>query len=533
MSLLEQKLKQAFAKHQAGDIVAATTLYREVLAEQPDQPDAIHMLGVVAQQQGNPQLALKLIEISLAKKPNLALAWFNRALVLRVLGRAEEALISGRQAVELDGDIAAAWDLVGSLLVSLGSSEEARACLKRAVELQPNNISTLMNYAALLHAMGRLPEAYQVASRAHELDPAFMPVALGNILKASGYPEKAAELYKKAYEATPINETRVNEAMARLQMGDMERGWPLWETRPDVQELESIPLWRGEPTDHLLLYEFQGMGDALQCVRYLPLLRDRAKKITLQLTGNLQRLLTGQFPGVDVITTQDKAPVASARAQLMSLPYHCQTRIDTIPANTPYIHVHETWRAPWCERLKDRPRPRIGLVWGGNPQNRSDLHRSLVFSQLKPLLDVGRGHLISLQKGRDTEREAVESSGILNADPFLHDFSDTAGLMSELDLVISTCTSPVHLAGGMGIPVWMFTQFDADWRWFLGREDSPWYPTVRLFRQTKPYEWGAVIDRVAHELKNFIQGDTSLLTPKPWIGPPLRQNPYAVDLDRS
>ena len=317
----------------------------------------------------------------------------------------------------------------------------------------------------------------------------------------------------------------VNEATARLQIGDMEKGLGLWELRPDFEKgLCPIPLWQGQEVKHLLLHENQGLGDAIQLLRYIPLLKNYAKQIEICVREPLQRLCAENFPETINIGENVLASTADARCRWSSLPFFFGTRLDNIPP-APYLTAVSERRSLWCEKLHDLPKPRIGLVWAGNKKWYNDGRRSLNTDSLRPLLKEGAGHLVSIQKERAEKMEVT-----LDAGPLLGDFTDTAALMCELDLIIAVDTSTAHLAGALGRPVFILLPFDSDWRWLLGREDSPWYPSARLFRQTKPNDWDSVISIVAHEVKKFIAGDTSVLQAKRWQGENLRQNPHALPL---
>jgi hypothetical protein len=291
-----------------------------------------------------------------------------------------------------------------------------------------------------------------------------------------------------------------------------------------------MPMWGGEPVEHLLLYEDQGFGDALQAARYISLLMERVRHVNLMIAEPLHRLFIDNFPLIDVIAPDQPVPVVDARIRLMSLPHLFNTRVDTIPAAAPYIAARDAQRKIWRECLAHLPRPRLGIIWGGNTANATDHLRSLTADRVKPLLEVGGKHLVCLQKGRHREGVDLAATGVFDAAPMLDDFDITAGLMAELDLIITTCTSTAHLAGAMGRPAWLMLGFDPHWTWMLGREDSPWYPSLRLFRQTEPFDWPPVIDCVANEVRRFIAGDQSVLKPAHWRGMPCTQNPYAIAL---
>ncbi len=534
MPNLQQLFQNAVTSHQTGDIDVASQLYRAVLSEDPHHADALHMLGIIAQQKNNTALALKLTEASLAIKPELALAWYNRSLMLRTMNRIPDALYSVQQALVHDAQLGDAWDMAGTLWRESGNLDEAARHHARAVEIQPGNARYRSNYAILQMSRGDLIGAYEAVRESERLDVDCISFALGNVLRASGHTERAIPYYQRVSRLVPDSaEAHMNEAMAWLQIGELERAWEIWKKLPDDAEiLRRIPRWNGEKVPHLLLHEEQGMGDALQCLRYIPLIRDRANKITLRLNAALQKLVAHNFPDIQVITLDNPLPQADARIQLMQLPAMLGTNLDNIPSQIPYLHLDEKWRVPWTERLSAVKTPRIGFVWAGNPGHRNNHNRSLILQQLKPLLDAVEGHGISLQKWREKDVAGLDVFKLFDADPYLDDFSATTGLIAELDLIVTVDTSVAHLAGALGKPVWVMLPFDPDWRWMLGREDSPWYPTMRLFRQTAPKNWDSVFLPMAKDLQKFLQGDVSVLKPKIWTGPPLRQSPNALRLDK-
>jgi tetratricopeptide (TPR) repeat protein len=532
MTSVQQQLSTAFAKHQSGDLDGAIALYREVLASTPQHPDALHMLGVAAQQKGNAELALKLIDAALALHPSLPLGAHNRSIILRVLSRKEEAMQASEQAIALDPHHAEAWKMRGILARELNDPAAACTCHKHAMELRPQDLSLQSEYALSLYVSGDLRGAYKVMQNAIERDDTVLPLTLANILKSAGYPERAIPYFRRARKLMPQNnEICVNEATALLQMGNFTQGFTLWERRPDIDpRFGHIPLWKGQPVDHLLAYEDQGLGDCLQFVRYISSLREKASRITLQAPGVLQKLLAANLSGVEVILSDEPVPSADARVRLASLPFLCGTRLETIPHFTPYLHAREEWQVFWRKKLAGLPKQKIGIIWGGNPKYRNDAKRSIAFVELDPLVKTGGAHLVSLQKGAQEMQLDLGALKIFDAGSFLDDFSVTAGLLAELDLLITVDTATAHLAGAMGKSVWLLIPFDADWRWLLGREDSPWYPGLRLFRQTAPGDWAGVVAKAADELRKFLAGDMNVLKPPLWNRLPVRQNPHAIEL---
>jgi tetratricopeptide (TPR) repeat protein len=532
LAVLRGKLETALADFQAGRIGESARAYRAILDDIPDQPDALHMLGAIAQRMGKTELALQLFDEALRAVPDFAQAWSNRGILLRVLKRTDEALQSGRRAIACDPRLADGWDITGLLLRE--RREYAAACEHhaRAVALNPDNSCFQNNYAVALIAVGRIEDAYRAAYRSTMLDPSFAiaHLTLGNILNEAGYPDRAAKHYRKAATLDPsFAEAVASEGRALMVMGELAPGWAKMEVRDyDKKRFAALPRWQGEKIRHLLLYAEQGVGDVIHCLRYIPFIRDRVEILSLQVPASLQALVSAQIPDATIITPQDPLPAADAHGLLMSLPHFCGTVLDNIPASRRYIQAEESWRAPWRPRLAVLPKPHIGIVWMGNPLYSDDHKRSLTFGQVEPLLAAARPHFVSMQKGSTTA--TASRAGIFDADPWLDDFTATAGLIDELDLIITVDTGVAHLAGAMGRPVWTMLPFTPDWRWMLGRDDSPWYPTMRLFRQKMPRDWPPVIARIATALQSFVRGDRSVLAPPLWDGHVLRQNPGAIQL---
>jgi hypothetical protein len=363
-------------------------------------------------------------------------------------------------------------------------------------------------------------------------NPDALPITLANVLKSAGYPRRALPYIEKTRALLPHNrDVLLNEAAAHLQSGDYTEGWKAWEQRPDLDaRFRHLPLWQGQPIDHLLLYEDQGFGDAILGTRYIPMLAERVDRVTLQLPRTLQKLMAHNFPTLKTITLDDPIPAARARCRLMSLPALFNTEIVTIPPYALPLRADDAEDVLWRERLTAMPHPRIGVVWGGNTINSTDPLRSLPSKFATELLQAGGSHFVSMQKGEHKKGIDLDNTHVFDAAPMLDDFNATAGLMAGLDLIITTCTSTAHLAGAMGKPTWLMVSFDPYWIWLLGREDSPWYPSLRLFRQPAPGDWQPVITCVIDALKRFLAGDTSTLTPRRYEGKPLLQNPYALKL---
>lgn len=525
---LQVLLNKASWTHSQGDFIAAESFYREALVLAPHKPEILNALAILSQQRGSPQKALEWIDAALTSKPDFMQARFNRSVILRALGRNAEALQSIIKILSAAPHVAVAWDMAGQIFKDAGDLEQAAKYHQTALNLLPNNAHFLGNYALVLFTQGDLTAAYNMVKKARELDSTYPPILMGNILRAWGHPEEAAKCFSEARAILPnLADAYASEAMARLQMGDMEEGLALWEKRPDLStDLRDIPFWQGQEVMDLILYEDQGFGDALQFLRYIPKVKDRAKILTLRVAEPLVALCAENFPDILVVPEAEPPHRADARCRLSSLPFICSTRLNTIPP-APYLSPPAS-DGPWPDKVTEFTKhPRIGLVWAGNANYQNNAQRSIAFETIAPLLSLGPEHFISLQK--DPTDLPLES-GVCDISPHLKTFADTASVISKLDLVVSVDTSTAHLAGALGKPVFILLPFNPDWRWLLEREDSPWYGSARLFRQKTPGDWDGVMSAISIELRKFIKGDESVLPSKKWEGGNLRQNPNAVPL---
>ncbi len=288
-----------------------------------------------------------------------------------------------------------------------------------------------------------------------------------------------------------------------LLTGRLQEGWQGFEARRQIQRMQPLqilrPLWDGSPVPErrVLLHAEEGLGDTIQFCRFVPLLAERAR-IVFGVPQALVRLLAG-LPGIEqIVTMGDPAPAFDMHLPLLSAPHVLSTTLETIPAAVPYLHADPDQVADWHGRLRDLPGLRIGLAWAGNPHLVNDRRRSIPLDRLAALADVSGVSFVSLQKGAAASQVSAALPQMVLHDwtDRLVDFADTAALIENLDLVISVDTSVLHLAGALGKPVWLLNRFDTDWRWLLDRNDSPWYPTLRQFRQPQPGDWDAVVQAV-------------------------------------
>jgi Flp pilus assembly protein TadD, contains TPR repeats len=405
--------------------------------------------------------------------------------------------------------------LVGAIAARRGRWEECVAASTAALALHPDHPEALANRGAALRMLGQFEAALADYDRAIAVAPR-SPEAHNNrgvALAALNRHGEAIEAYRRALQLNPeYARARFNMAISELVTGDFAHGWRDHEARWTGSEMHRGPralpwrTWDGREEleeKRLLLYAEQGLGDTLQFARYATLAADRGARVILEVHPPLARLL-GQIEGVEtVVPLGQPLPDFDLHCALMSLPLAFRTTLQDIPANIPYIRAPEDAAARWRDRLRDTPSPRIGLAWSGSATLRNDANRSIALERLAPLAATG-ATLVAVQTDiREPDRAALARLGIRTFNEEIRDFGDTAALVDALDLVITVDTAAAHLAGAMGKPVWILLPFSPDWRWLLDRDDSPWYPTARLFRQPRIGDWDTVVANVAAALANL------------------------------
>ena len=518
MSPPDSTFRAALAAFQAGRLPDAEKLCRALLATQSHHADALHLLGVISAQSGQLDPAIILLRRALAIQPANHMAHNNLGRYLQASGRLDEALASFRRALQLHPNFADAHHNLGLALRQNHEPQLAAAAIRRALEIRPDHAIALSNLGLVLQDQGLLDEAIASFRQASAVDPRFAEAHhnLGTALQSAGHVAEAVDSFRAAISLRPdFVEAHANLALALLLLGDFPGGWPEHEWRFKMKSLPperhaAHPRWDGSAAAGrtILLYAEQGFGDTLMFVRYVPQVAARGLKVLFACQPELARLLAN-FPGVhQFIPSNAPAPQLQFDLQcpLASLPLAFRTTLETIPAATPYITPDPALVAHWRERITQAEsgpsRLRVGLTWAGNPQHRNDARRSLTLAQLAPLFEVPDVTFYSLQKGTRAE-QLPNGPHLIDMTPDLTDFADTAALIAHLDLVISVDTSIVHLAGAMAKPVFVLLPFLPDWRWLLGRTDSPWYPTAQFFRQPAPGDWATPIASAAARLANF------------------------------
>jgi tetratricopeptide (TPR) repeat protein len=467
--------------------------------------------------------ALASCDRAIALRPDFAEAHSNRCSVLLNMKRYEEALASCDRALELRPDLAEAYCNRGNVLMYFGRFEDALDSYDRAAELQPSLAEAFGNRSNALRKLGRFEEALATSDRAIALRPDYAdPYSnRGVALEELGRLEEALESYERAVAIKPdFADAHLNAAMCRLRFGNYDAGWKDYEWRWSSSLLRegargfSQPLWLGDGDiagKTVLLHAEQGLGDTLHFSRFVPPVAERGGRVILEVQGALRELMESLKGDVEVIAQGDPLPDFDLHCPLLSLPLAFRTTLDTIPRE-PYLTAAPGKVAAWRDRLGERERPRVGVVWAGNAgkllPTLNMAARHLDFETLAPLYDVAEYQFFSLQKGDDAAKKVRESDfrdRIIDLTDELNDFSDTAALIANLDLVISVDTSVAHLAGALGKPVWLMNRHNACWRWLCDRDDSPWYPSLRQFRQDAARDWDAVIRRIADALRDRVR----------------------------
>ena len=438
----DSEIQAAKSHHRAGRLADAKRLYAEILSRQPDNALALNLLGMIAYQEGDFRLAIDRIDKAIALRPRYAEAHSNVGSALKKLDRFDEAVAAYRKALDLRPDFAEVHFNLGNALKEQGKLDEATAAHRRALALNSELAGAHYNLGLALMSLGKLDEGFR----------------------------------------------------------EYEWRWKTDEFRP--REFRQ-PQWSGLrfAGETVLIHAEQGLGDAIQFVRYAPLVRARGGRVVFECPKSLLRLLRG-VDGIDHFVARGKPlPSFDFHVPLLSLPHILGTILADIPADVPYLSVPDGVAAPALEPADGRLR--VGIVWQGNTKHKNDRNRSCPLRHFEALARRNDVTLYSLQVGPG----AADLKGLATDAPIhdlgarLGDFADTAAAIAELDLVITVDTAVAHLAGAMARPIWTLLPFAPDWRWLLERDDSPWYPTMRLFRQSHQGDWDGVFDRVGRALE--------------------------------
>ena len=501
-----------------GDLLAAISHYQGALVLDPAFANAHFNLGIAYFEHGQWDQALAAYQKALAFKPDRAEIYYNMGLAHHMQKKLDRAVACYQRAIELKPFFPEAHNNLGSVLQDQKKHGAAIACFHKVLDLKPDDADAHYNMGKSFHELGRYPEAIACYQKALRINPVHHKTC-NNIAKTyqdQREIQKAALWFQKALQIKPdYAEARFNVATVYLLTENFKEGWRGYEWRFRRREWKRTyphryrqPRWTGEnfAGKRLLVHSEQGLGDILQFARYLPKVKARGGTVVLETRKALMGLFKN-LSGMDelVMFAPDRQPATEfdLYVPLASLPGIFDTTLANIPAEVPYLFADQEKSSRWQKRLTGNG-VRVGLVWAGTD---TDPRRACHLKWLRMLSDIPGVYLYGLQKGIAAEQIEVEGlpqgMRMTNLGQEFEDFADTAAVVESLDLIVSIDTSVAHLAGAMGKPVWLMLPYAADWRWFLDRNDSPWYPTMRLFRQPKAKDWDSVGQQIAIELAQF------------------------------
>jgi Flp pilus assembly protein TadD len=542
---IQEAMELALSRHRAGKFAEADAVYRQVLSSSPDHADALNLLGVLAWQFARHDEAIALISRAIEVSPACGEYYVNLGAALDDMGKLDEAVAAYRKALAIKPRYPRAMSNLANTLRKQGQTKEAVAACREALAIEPGSaqaytnlgaavqrddlneairhyrwaISLQPDYADAHHSLGSalmltgaLEEATAACRHAITLKPHCPQshTSLGSCLARAGDIEHATAAFRHTLSFAPkYAPAHWNLALMLLLQGDFQNGWPEYEWRLRVNEFRwhlnlPKPRWTGGSLAgrRILLHAEHGIGDVLQFIRLVPRVIDRGGRVAVVCQRSLHRLLK-QIAGVEEWTAfEDPLPSHDVQCPIMSLPLVLGATPQNIGGSIPYLNADETLSGRWQSRLPRDERLKIGLVWAGGGANQEDRSRFICPSLLSPLARVGEAFFCSLQKSCGPRQQNLPMQMPDWTDE-LTDFAETAALIDNLDLVITVDTAVAHLAGAMGKAVWVLLPFFPDWRWMLRRTDSPWYPTMRLFRQERPGDWSTPINRVVEALQEL------------------------------
>lgn len=502
-----------------GSILAATNALDEAISAfdnairlQPSHLAAMSALGAVLTRRGRAERAVAVLRRALELAPNFLEAHGNLAEALSKLQRHDEAIAAASKTVAMAPSFAPAHNLLGTVLQSAGRLDDARSAFEKSRDLDPRFVHAHGNLGALLRTLGHYQDAVRELETAIELLPN-NPDALNTLsaaYRSAGRPREAVEAAEKAIAIAPGHtEAHGNLALSLLAAGDYKRGFHEYEWRWRCENFTTSPrdfdrpMWDGsDPAGRtILVHAEQGFGDVIQFARYLPLLAQRGATVFLEVSPPLRALFENMSCLARVIPAGLKPPDFDLHCPLLSLPRAFGTTLETVPSTVPYLAAPDELVAKWSDKLGAKSsRLRIALTWGGNKV--PDPKRSCPLREIEPLLGLPDIEWISVQKGEPADElgRCVLASRVRHVAPDIRDFADTAAILKHVDLLLTIDTGVAHLGGATATRTWVMLPWPGDWRWLADRNDSPWYPTVRLFRQPEVDNWAAVVGNVREAL---------------------------------
>jgi Flp pilus assembly protein TadD len=491
--------------------------FRRAVALRPDFPEALLNLGNALTELGRSSEASQCYQRVMQLAPGHSEIYNRLGVALLAQGRADEALASYRQAIELNPSHAEAHFNLGAAFLQHQNFEASIAPFQEAVKLKPDYAEAHSNLGSACLNLDRYDDAIASFRRALELKPenAEFHYNLGSALLLQGKNGDAAASFRRAVELAPNHaNAQWNLATLMLAEGDFNRGWPKlewrWRTGGQAPREFTKPIWGGDSLQErtILLTAEQGLGDTIQFIRYATIVKSQGANVIVECPPPLLKLLA-TCPGIDQLIGQgiDRIPNFDVHLPLISLPGVLRTNLSNIPANVPYLFADSDLVKQWRDKLAHTQGFRVGICWRGQAGPPPYRRRHIPVEKFAALTEVSGVQLVSLQKGEDPSASATAEGKLTifnpgdDIDQANGPFMDTAAIMKNLDLVITADTSIAHLAGALGVPVWVALPFAADWRWLRDRSDSPWYPTMRLFRQPAPNDWTSVFKEIQSALR--------------------------------
>ncbi len=516
MADISETLRSGVEHHLAGRLAEAEDMYRRVLKINPRHIQAVHLLGLVAFQLGRHDTAVEYLNLAIKADSFHAPLPADLAEIYRSMGKIPEAIASYRKSIDLNAEVPEAQNGLGTLLETVGDLDGAIECFETAVDLNPRYAEAHANLGRVLEAQGDFVSARAALEKTLELSPgnALAHLGLGNCAAVDGDWPAALERYQQAAALSPDSaEVHFALGKAQLALGNLGEGWRdfEWRLRCPSLALRSFPLpsWNGVRLyGHNVLVHAEGaLGDTVQFIRFVSELIHRGGTPVLDVPAPLAVLLA-QSGFENMVRPDEPAPECHLQAPLLSLPYIL--KLENLPT-APYLSASQQLVTEWSQKLSAVEGLKVGIVWQGNPLAVLDRFRSITLAEFQPLAALPGVRLISLQKqhGLDQLPAAVEQFKVIDLGAALDEaagpFMDTAAIIANLDLVITCDSAVAHLAGALGAPVWVALSTASDWRWMHQRDDSPWYPSMRLFRQAKGERWAEVFQRMATALSQVAK----------------------------
>ncbi len=507
--------RHAFAEQRIGD---AIQYYHQLTRLVPDNPEILVNYGVALKSNGQLTDAKESYQKALALNPNFVTALFNLANLTAEEEDFHEAVKLYQHIINISGPTPELLNNLAIALYEAGFFDKALTRAQESLKLKPDFVEALTTIGNTLQRLGKLDEAGATLAKAESLAPKNSVCLLnyGSFLQATGDYKSAMKRYNRAIAQQPnYVEARVKRAGLKIALGDFSGGFSEFESRwewscrhPFFKRLEcaKIPIWDGAPLDgkRLLIWNDQGYGDVIQCCRFIPELFSQTDKIVLETELPLVNLLRSIENIEAVISPDEQIPDVDLAIPYMSLPHLLNTELSTLKKIDSYLVAPTERILKWNKELGPANVRRIGIAWAGNPHQAHDYTRSIPSKILDPLFDIEKIEFHSLLVGEKAD-ELHHKAGFYDHSQKINDFGDTAALISLMDLTISVCSAPAHLAGALGAPIWIALSFDPDGRWLLDYQDTVWYPSAQLFRQPTPGDWKSVVEEISSELHKLFQ----------------------------